>query len=157
MSDHKLKRQQALQRLIRRRPAHNQNEIVDQMRSLGFDVTQASVSRDISELGLVKLKGRYVSADALTPRTGGNGRTDPPEPLGETITAVDTAGANLLVVRTHVGAATPIGVALDNTKLPEIVGTIAGDDTIFVAVRSRAAQGRVRALLKHWMKDGPHS
>ncbi|MCG3127853.1 MAG: Arginine repressor [Phycisphaerae bacterium] len=153
----KLKRQQALQRLIRRRPAHNQNEIVAEMCRLGFDVTQASVSRDISELGLVKLKGRYVSAETLTPRAAGNGRTPPPEPLGEMITHVDTAGASLLVVRTRTGAATPIAVALDNTRLPEIVGTIAGDDTIFVAVRSRAAQGRVRALLKYWMQGGQRS
>lgn len=70
------------------------------------------------------------------------------------VTHVDTAGSNLIVVRTAVGAASSIAVALDSRQLGEVVGTLAGDDTIFIAVRSRAAQGSVLSVLDAWKKGG---
>lgn len=138
-------RQAALLRLVRERAVANQRQMVRTLRQLGFAATQASVSRDLRELGLVKVDGVYRALARL-----GSGRAvaAPADPLSKLITAVEPVGANLIVVRTRVGAASTVAVELDRRQCPEIAGTIAGDDTIFVAVRSRSAQGRAVALLQ---------
>lgn len=143
MSD-KAQRQAALNRLIRERPIASQDEMVVLLRNLGFSATQSSISRDVRELGLVRLGGRYVHAGRAV---GGDGSVVT-EPEYELITSVEPIGANLIVVRTQIGAANAVAAALDRQALPEIAGSIAGDDTIFLAVRSRAAQGRVLAQLR---------
>lgn len=149
--EHKEARQAALLRLLRRRPVASQQEIVELMQRQGFGVTQASVSRDLRELGLVKAAGRYVPLTRLRPRRGpGAGAGGPRHEL---IIGVDAAGAHLVVIRTPVGAASAVAVELDRRRLAGVVGTVAGDDTIFAAVRSRAAQGRLLALLKDWMQS----
>jgi transcriptional regulator of arginine metabolism len=136
-----------LRRLIRARPVESQEQIVALMRREGFRVTQASVSRDIREMGLVKLAGRYVSAArALAPSPDGNSR----EPEVGLITGLEPVGANLVVVKTRVGAAGSGGVMLDHDLGNILAGTVAGDDTVFVAVRSRSDQGRVVAQLNAW-------
>ncbi len=140
----KRRRHVALMRLIRQQPESNQAELARLLQREGFPATQASVSRDARELGLVKLDGRYVPARRLGPRP----RALPALPESELITSVEPIGANLIVVRTRIGAASTVAVELDRQKLPEIAGTIAGDDTVFIAVRSRSAQGRVVAYLK---------
>jgi len=138
----KRRRQTALLRLIRRQAAANQAQIVQRLRRLGISATQASISRDLRELGLIKLNGRYVPPQ----------RASAPPAAGETfeaelITFAGPAGANLVVVRTAVGAASAVAVGIDRLRSPDIVGTIAGDDAIFIAVPSRSAQGRVIARL----------
>lgn len=67
------------------------------------------------------------------------------------ITAVDPVGANLIVIRTRVGAASTVAVGVDGERFTDVIGTIAGDDTLFIAVRSRSGQGRVVAALKSRM------
>ncbi len=141
----KSRRQKALLAIIRARAVRNQVEMVRRLQKTGIDATQASVSRDIRELGLVKVKGRYGTAERMF---GGGGESDG----NGLITAIDAAGANLIVVRTLVGSANAVAVELDRMDAPEIVGTVAGDDTFFVAVKSRSAQGRVTALLKGMMR-----
>ena len=107
----KPERQAALLRLIRSRPVENQEQIVALMRREGFRVTQASVSRDIRELGLVKLAGRYVSAERAlaAPANGAHAELE----VG-LITGLEPIGANLVVVKTRIGAASSVAVVLDH-------------------------------------------
>ncbi|MFH1746732.1 MAG: arginine repressor [Planctomycetota bacterium] len=138
-------RQAALRRLVRQRAMANQNEMVQLLQDLGFHATQASVSRDVRELGLVRVDGRYVPATGLGLDRGEDGGVAVPNEL---IISVEPVGANLIVVKTPPGVASAVALELDQNPRAEMVGTVAGDDTIFVAVRSRSAQGRTLALLK---------
>src|SRR5688500_4714100 len=108
-----------------------QDELVRALGERGFSVTQASVSRDLDELGIEKLNGAYAR-----PQRRGNG-------LGVTLISVETAGPYMIVARTPAGLASASTVRIDSAKLPEIVGTIAGDDTIFIAVVGETEQKRV--------------
>jgi transcriptional regulator of arginine metabolism len=147
----KPRRQAALMRLVRAKPVESQEQIVTLMRSEGFRVTQASVSRDIRELGLVKLAGRYLPA-ARALALPSEGASQEPE-IG-LITGLEPVGANLVVVKTRIGAASSVAVMLDHDLGKMAAGTIAGDDTVFVAVRSRCDQGRVVAQLNAWLRQG---
>lgn len=107
----------------------------------GIHVTQATVSRDIEELGLIKTRGGYQLASARE-------AVAPPQPtlaviLKEFLREVRLA-SNLVIVRTHPGNAHSVAVALDSTGWPEIMGTVAGDDTIFLATAGERQAGRVR-------------
>jgi transcriptional regulator of arginine metabolism len=101
-------------------------------------VTQSSVSRDIAALRLVKVDGSYRRPPPRTPRA------DPDERrVAEGVLTIDTAGDALVVVHTSPGEANHVAVALDRLAWPEVMGTIAGDDTIFLAVKDMSAQRRV--------------
>jgi transcriptional regulator of arginine metabolism len=141
----RVSRQAALLRLVKRRTVVSQQEMVRLLRETGFSATQSTISRDVRELGLVRAEGRYVPAASLG--------TEPPDDAptsfrNELIISTEPVGANLIVVRTPPGGANAVAVELDRKGLPEIAGTVAGDDTIFVALRSRAAQGRLLPLLR---------
>ncbi|MBK9120592.1 MAG: arginine repressor [Phycisphaerales bacterium] len=145
----KRRRQAALLELLRERELSNQNEMVALLKKCGFPSTQASISRDVRELGLIKVDGHYIPTGALV---GPQARPGSDGPANELITNVASAGANLVVVRTAVGAASAVAVDLDRRLTKDVVGTLAGDDTIFVAVRSRSAQGRVVSLLRRMVR-----
>lgn len=140
----KARRQEHILQLISKHPVASQFELVRLLRENEISAAQASVSRDIRELGLIKVDGSYVQ---LSPSatSGANGSA---HGRNELITSITPVGANLIVVRTKVGAASVVAAQLDSQRSPEIIGTLAGDDTIFIAIRSRAAQGRVSALLR---------
>jgi transcriptional regulator of arginine metabolism len=141
----KAARQAALVRLANEHALSSQGQMVRLLRELGFKVTQASISRDVRDLGLVRVNGRYLPAAQV----GRDGGTQTPTGLGnELIVSIEPIGANLIVVRTPVGSANALAVELDQQQWTGVAGTLAGDDTIFVAVRSRSAQGRVLALLR---------
>lgn len=123
----KQKRQDEILRIIATKRIATQQELADELMRRGIEVTQSSVSRDIVELELTKINGYYAVPDAALKASG-------------PVEAIDTAGDNLIVVRTEIGQAQPAAIAIDNSKITEIVGTVAGDDTIFVAVKDRAAQ-----------------
>lgn len=144
----RIRRQSAILRLVRTQPVKNQEQLVALMQQEGFQVSQASISRDIRELGLVKLLGRYVLAARAKEPVKADAHTDPEIDL-----IVDAApvGANLIVVKTRVGAAPSVAVVLDQELKEITVGSVAGDDTIFVAVRSRSEQGQVIARLNAWL------
>jgi transcriptional regulator of arginine metabolism len=148
----KPQRQAALLRLIASQPVANQSQIVALMRREGFEATQASISRDIRDLGLVKLAGRYVSAEqAMAAPSDG-------EPLGleaGLIHSLEPVGANMIVVKTRPGAASSVAVVLDRELADISAGSVAGDDTLFIAARSRSDQGRVVARLNAWLKMNP--
>jgi transcriptional regulator of arginine metabolism len=133
----KIDRHQAILELIASRPIGRQSDLVEMLTGRGFGVTQASVSRDLEELGIRKFRGRYVQrVTAAAANEFGLSR-------------IDTAGENLVVVRCKSGLASAAAVRIDGAGVPEIIGTIAGDDTIFVAVGGQKEQARaVRKLRK---------
>lgn len=98
----------------------NQEVLVNKLAKIGFTVTQSSVSRDLNELKVSKEQGKYVLPEAQLFQELG-------------ILTGAPAGPHLLVLKTNVGAAPFIGVKLDALNLPQVVGTISGDDTIFIA------------------------
>ncbi len=122
----KNERQQAIAGIIGSMRISTQQELVEQLDRLGIEATQSSVSRDIVEMGLTKLNGHYATP-GLTVSRG---------PRLE----IDTAGPNIVVLKTDVGQAQPVALAIDRAGINEIVGTVAGDDTILVAVKTRGAQ-----------------
>lgn len=142
----KRRRQAAITRLVREQAIANQTQLVAFVRANGFEATQASISRDVRELGLVKLKGRYLPLDGVASQAAEATRS----PYSELVIGFEPIGAHLIVVRTRTGAANSVAVALDQQAMPELAGTIAGDDTIFLAVRSRSDQGRMIAHLRTW-------
>ncbi len=120
-------RHQTILDIIGVKPIATQQELAEQLSRRGFAATQSSVSRDIVKLGLTKLDGYYVAAeDAVS--------------IGGPVTEIDTAGDNIIVVRTEVGLAQPAALTIDRARIDEIVGTVAGDDTILIAVKNAAAQ-----------------
>jgi transcriptional regulator of arginine metabolism len=128
--------------LIRERPVRSQGELGDLLAAEGLAITQATLSRDLEELGAVKVRGTDGSAAAYVIPEDGHAplraAEQPPERLRrllrELLTGADSSG-NLVVLRTPPGAAQFLASALDRSGLPEVVGTIAGDDTILVVAR----------------------
>lgn len=133
------RRRRAVAELIRSGALVSQEELVAQLRGLGFSVTQATVSRDLDQLGAVKIrKGGAVSyalPDALGDTDWAGRRLF--GLVAEWARSIEPAG-NLVVIKTPPGLAHLIGVALDQAELPDVVGTICGDDTVFIAASSPA-------------------
>lgn len=138
MTADRRKRHLRILELVSTRPVRTQEELAAALASEGYLVTQSSVSRDVASLGLVKMGGLYR-------RPPGRPETEGPDErrIREGVLTVDTAGDVLLVLHTLPGEANRVAVAIDRLAWPEVIGTIAGDDTIFVAVAGRAAQRRV--------------
>ncbi len=123
------------------RPVHSQAELAALLSAEGIDVAQATLSRDLEELGAVKLRGAdggvgaYVVPEDGSPVRGVPGGTERlSRLLGELLVSTDASG-NLAVLRTPPGAAHYLASAIDRAALPYVVGTIAGDDTILVVAR----------------------
>jgi transcriptional regulator of arginine metabolism len=135
--------------LVATRPLHTQDELADALGREGWEVTQSSVSRDIASLGLVKSEGIYQrpAAARIHEIADPNQRR-----IAESLLSVELAGDALLVLHTPPGEAQRVGSALDLLAWPEIVGTIGGDDTIFVATRNGAAQAQVARELHRLMQ-----
>lgn len=135
--DERARRRRAVAELIRAGRLTSQDELVAKLRGQGFAVAQATVSRDLEQLGAVKIrKGGAVSyalPDARAVSDWAGRRLS--GLIAEWARSIEPAG-NLVVITTPPGLAHLIGVALDQAALPEVVGTICGDDTIFVAMRS---------------------
>jgi len=142
-------RQQQIRDLLDARPISTQHELASALRGRGFRATQATVSRDVAEMGLIKVSRNGSRAYALPPRTG-QPETTADERLALILRDlpldIRVCGL-LLVVRAVPGSAHAIAAALDRTGWPEVAGSIAGDDTIFVACTDRAALERVRRRL----------
>lgn len=130
----KAQRQRLIADWLRDQAIGGQEELVARLAGSGIAATQATVSRDLLDLGAVKLKRdgaiRYVLPDQVEPGHAAN-KLD--RLLAEWADSIVTAG-NLLVIRTPPGSANLVANALDSAGLPEVAGTIAGDDTIFVAL-----------------------
>jgi transcriptional regulator of arginine metabolism len=155
MTDLKDQRHRAIAELIRRQPLANQEELAERLAAQGFGVTQATISRDLEQLGAVKVRrdGRfgYALPDQLA-SSGGNS-THLATVLRDWVRLIDFAG-NLVVLKTPPGSAHLIGVALDEAALADVVGTICGDDTVFVAVREAESALRFVEELKALRSGG---
>ena len=136
MTDARQKRQKAIAELIRGEPLGSQEEVTARLASLGFAVTQATVSRDLDQLGAIKVKRGGILSYALPEQLGDSdwAASRLARIFAEWVHSVEAAG-NLLVLRTPPGSAHLVGLALDQARLPEVAGTICGDDTLFVALR----------------------
>jgi len=136
------KRHLRILELISTRAVRTQEELADALSADGWQVTQSSVSRDIAALHLAKVDGIYRRARNAAGR-------DPDEVrIAEGVLTAEAAGDALVVVHTPPGEANRVGIALDRLAWPEIVGTIAGDDTIFLAVSNLVAQRQVLRRLR---------
>jgi transcriptional regulator of arginine metabolism len=119
-------RQQKILSLIRARPIGTQEGLRALLEKTGVPATQSSVSRDLEELGVVKHHGHYT-----LPRTNGAATRG--------LLSLDHAGDSLVIARTVPGLASAVAVEIDAAAIPEIVGTIAGEDTIFIAAHDQKA------------------
>ncbi len=143
MTADRRKRQLRILELVSTRAIHTQEELADALAAEGWQVTQSSVSRDIASLRLAKVDGVYRRAPVAQ-----RGRDPDEQRIAEGVLSVEAAGDALLVLRTPPGEANRVGVAIDRLAWPEVVGTIAGDDTIFVAVAGAQAQRQALRRLK---------
>ncbi|HEV7857203.1 MAG TPA: hypothetical protein VGO91_01000 [Pyrinomonadaceae bacterium] len=126
-------RQKKVLSLIRARRIGTQEELTAQLERAGVAATQSSVSRDLEELGIIKRRGYYTLPHASN-RTTARG-----------LLSLDAAGDALVVAKCEPGLASAVAVEIDGAHIEEIVGTLAGEDTIFIAVNERKAQ---RAAIK---------
>lgn len=138
----RLQRLSWLKTTIKENKFHKQEQIADALKKAGFEVTQSNISRDLQLIGAGKISGIYhVFSDDLVPPL-----PRPPK-VRSLVCAVDCAGPNLVVVKTQVGAAQVVAAAFDGTSIDGMIGTVAGDDTFFVATKNKAAQQRVIVAL----------
>lgn len=129
---HKIERQNAILNLISIQQIGTQEELTELLEKQGFGANQSSISRDLVELGVVKANGFYAIPQKNNYASLG-------------LQSLEIAGESLIVAKTETGFAGAVCVRIDNAKIPEIVGTIAGEDTIFIAVRNQKEQ---RVVLK---------
>src|SRR6476660_6906099 len=146
MTDLKERRQRAIADLIRSTVLSSQEELADRLGSLGFAVTQATISRDLEQIGAVKVRREGHFSYALPDQVPSGANPRLAAVFRDWVRSVEPAG-NLVVIRTPPGSAHLVGVALDQSDVAEVVGTICGDDTIFVAFKSAAVARSVATEL----------
>ncbi len=142
-----LERRGAIVRILRAGLVRKQQDLVRFLKKEGHEATQSSISRDLRDLGVLKASGRYVlPPDELT---RANGDFDM---LSQFVRTLRRAGPSITVLRTTIGAAQSVAVAIDRAEWPEVSGTLSGDDTIFIATANARAQQelieRLRALFR---------
>ena len=172
----KAQRHERIARLVQDQGIHSQQELSDRLAKAGIEVTQATLSRDLQSMGVLKGPGGYVlpqpagSASGLLPgfvasgatraaKTGAKGGHRPEleallqRTLRRELRSIDAAG-NLVVIRTDAGHANALAVEIDRVRLPEILGTIAGDDTLLLVVRRPEIAARLVSKLEHLTSAG---
>ena len=145
----KFERQGEILRLVQQQRLSTQSEVAEALRDAGIDAVQATVSRDIAQLGLVKVRnadGRLVYA---LPGASDIRRLDELTSALRRWAGEMTPTNGLLVIRTPSGVAPALAEAVDRAELAEVAGTIAGDNTIFVAARAGMKGGDIRELFRH--------
>jgi transcriptional regulator of arginine metabolism len=147
MDAQQLERRQAIMRILRGGQVRRQEDLARLLKTEGFEVTQSSVSRDLRDLGVLKASGRYVLPPDEVSRSNGDFAM-----LAQFVRGLRRAGPSLTVVRTTIGAAQSVAVAIDRAEWPEVAGTLSGDDTIFIATANAGAQdtliGRLQAIFR---------
>jgi transcriptional regulator of arginine metabolism len=140
-------RQQAIMDVVAKQKVPSQAALAGELKKLGFDVTQATLSRDIADLELVKSKDGYLRPEDA----GGGGGPSIPDPKGtlrRLVLKVEVA-MNQVIIRTPPGSAQPVAIALEDGPYKQVVGTLGGDDTCLVITRTpEEAQEFQRELLK---------
>jgi transcriptional regulator of arginine metabolism len=148
----KFERQGAILRLVQEQPLSTQEEVAEALRGRGFDAVQTTVSRDIAQLGLVKVRD---AAGRLVYSLPGGADLDRLSELTAALRrwAVSLEPSdNILVIQTPPGHANALARALDAARLPEVIGTVAGDDTIIVVTRQSVHATELEAELKHHLE-----
>jgi transcriptional regulator of arginine metabolism len=152
MTDIRTRRLRALTDLIRSGNFASQDEVTAQLDKIGFPVTQATVSRDLEQIGAIKAKRAgslaYVLPEQMLAADWGAHRLE--KILMEWVVSIEAAG-QMIVLKTPPGSAHLVASAIDHAALPEIAGTVSGDDTLFVALRDGAALHQVMARFQHMM------
>ena len=140
-----LRRREEILRIIREQSVHSQDELLAALRKHGFKVAQPTLSRDLHELGMAKSPNGYVAPGdlaavtpiaAFTPRERREERFE--QLVRDNVLSAEAAG-NLVVIKTPIAAAQPVASAIDAAPVDDVLGTIGGDDTIFVALRTTSA------------------
>jgi transcriptional regulator of arginine metabolism len=142
-TEDQIQRRAAIRDLLVKGPAETQASLVSELQRLGHVATQSSVSRDLREIGAIKTGRGY---ELPSPNKSADHQV---AAVAELLRSITPAGSNLLVIRTGVGAAQRVGLALDRCGWPGMVGTIAGDDTVFVATESAHAQKNLITRIEH--------
>src|ERR1700733_12987992 len=136
-------RRDAIVRLLADGAVRRQQDLVRLLRKEGYAATQSSISRDLREIGVLKARGRYELPPREVVRTNGKFPA-----LAQFVQQIKRAGPCLTVIRTSTGAAQSVAVAIDKAQWPQVVGTLSGDDTIFIATSSERSQASVVARLR---------
>lgn len=153
MNDARVRRQKLIAELIRNNPVVSQEELTERLAEQGVQVNQGTVSRDLEQIGAIKVRRDSMSIYALPDQVevGGDWPIDRLRKLViEWVRSADQTG-NLVVLKTPPGSAHLVAHAIDQARQPDIVGTIAGDDTIFVAVAEAELAGRIAT----WFRNPP--
>jgi transcriptional regulator of arginine metabolism len=137
----KARRQRKILEIIRSEPVETQEDLAAALKNNGFTVTQATVSRDIKEMGLIKIpfdgaSFRYDFPGELLPARRGEERLR--RLFRDAVVAMESS-ENLIVIKTNPGEAQGVASVIDNTGWPEVIGTVAGDDTILIVVKPKGA------------------
>ena len=140
---HQAGRQGTILRLLKEGVVQGQAELVRLLKKEGHEVTQSSVSRDLRDLKVSRVDGRYV----LPPDQIAHVYSDF-EALARFVRDIRRAGPSLTVIKTSIGTAQSVAVAIDRAAWPEVVGTLSGDDTIFIATVSATTQSKLIARLR---------
>ena len=130
-------------RILREGFVRKQEDLVSLLKKEGHEVTQSSVSRDLRDLGVLKASGRYVLPPEEVTRASGDFGM-----LAQFVRGLKRAGPSLTVLKTTVGAAQSVAVAIDKAEWPEVAGTISGDDTIFIATAGAREQRELKVRLR---------
>lgn len=145
-------RRQALLGIVREGTSRTQDDLAERLRLAGFAATQSAISRDIRALGIAKAEGRYVLPGAPGPEAASPGAPQVQSPdladVARYCRDAVPAGPHLLVVHTLPAMAQAVASALDAAGLPGVLGTVSGDDTLFVAVSGPERQRSLLALLE---------
>ena len=141
-TEEQTQRRETIRQLLSRAPVETQQTLVDELEARGMVATQSSVSRDLKELGAVKTTQGYelpqIPAQSSAELAA----------IAEFVRSVAPAGPNLTVIKTAIGAAQRVALAIDRSDWPEMIGNIGGDDTVFLATASAADQRRIIARLE---------
>ena len=149
-------RREAIRRLIRGRTVATQEDLRSMLADQGFEVTQGTLSRDLARLGARRAPGTEGGTVYELPPEGSPAGPGLLEALDPLVRGVRDNGA-LVVVHTTPGAAPAVALALDQARLPEVLGTLAGDDTVFVAPMQAASASRLTRVLQGLLRKGRRS
>jgi transcriptional regulator of arginine metabolism len=148
----KTKRQEVIIDIIERNEIETQEDLIAELKAAGYDVTQATVSRDIRELKLVKVTTGHGGYRYMMPPKADNPvNVKFNSALAESITNVDYA-INIVIVKTYPGLANAVATGIDSLKLSSIVGCVAGDDTIMIVVRDEESARDIGERIRHLIK-----
>ncbi|MDD6763812.1 MAG: arginine repressor [Clostridiales bacterium] len=147
----KYKRQNKIITIVKNAPVHTHDELIEMLRAEGFNVTQATVSRDIKEIGLIKVPAQDGSSVYSVPEPASEPNKTRVEMVADSIKRV-TAAYHTIVINTYPGMASAVAAAIDSSFHSEIIGSIAGDDAVFIITESPEGALELEKRIKNTFK-----